>query len=355
MNIMQKTPNLVLDTFCEVYSLLTPYSSDEFWDFDQHEIVPGATYVVGRKQCIDHRDRLLELANSGTIKLVISNPHEGSQTLAGQMTRLGFREAMTKGTVRLIGGGDMPPEWNYILYDKFLPEILDYEENIVAAQSVDAIYTKEHKPYNFLCLNGRHRPHRAELIRKLGEKDLLDRSLWTNLDSGNGAIQTLPPEYEVPRYQHNATTNNYVKFELFTNEWGEIYLEPAPYIDTYFSLVSETVFDIPYSFRTEKIWKPIVMGHPWITVANRGFYRDLHNLGFQTYSHIIDESFDTIDNGQDRLDRIITVVQDLCSQDLAAFLRECYNTSKYNQQHHRETAQKTRAEFPQRFFQFINE
>lgn len=350
---MLKTRKLVLDTFSEVYNLLQPWADAEFWDFAQHEIVPGAVYVVGRKQCIDNREQLLELATAGTIQLVISNPHEGSQTLAGQMQRLGFRTAMTQGNVKLIGGGDMSPDWNYIRYDKFLPEILDYKDNLIAADSSPAIYHKSEKPYQFLCLNGRARPHRGELIRKLGP--LLDNALWTNLDSGNGPVQTLPAQYEVPRYNNNNITDHYVKFELFNNEWGEIYLHPAPYIDTYFSLVTETVFDIPYSFRTEKIWKPIVMAHPWIAVANRGFYRDMRDLGFQTYSHVIDESFDLIDNGEDRMDRIIDVVKDLCSQDLPAFLAECYNVSKYNQHHHRELAVKTRAEFPERFFQFINE
>lgn len=348
---MQKTPKLVVDTFSEVYNLLKPYADDEFWDLSQHEIVPGATYVIGRKQCIDHREQLLELANNRTIQLVISNPHEGSQTLAGQMTRLGFRSA----NIKLIGGGDMPPEWDYIRYDKFLPEILDYEDNLQAAQSSEEIYTKTQKPWKFLFLNGRARLHRADLIHKLAARSLLNNSLWTNLDSGNGPVQTLHPAYEVPRYRNNATTDHYVKFELFNNEWGEIYLEPAPYVDTYFSLVTETVFDIPYSFRTEKIWKPIVMGHPWIAVANSGFYRDMRNLGFQTYSHVIDESFDSIENGQDRLDRIVDIVKDLCSQDLAAFLEQCYNTSKYNQHHHREMAAKVRKEFPDRFFQFLNE
>lgn len=348
---MLKTRKLVLDTFSEVYNLLKPYADDEFWDLAQHEIVPGATYVIGRKQCIDHRERLLELADTGTIQLVISNPHEGSQTLAGQMTRLGFRDA----NIKLIGGGDMPATWDYIRYDKFLPEILDYEDNLIAADAGSAIYHKTDKPYQYLCLNGRGRPHRADLIRKLRSRSLLDNALWTNLDSINGPIQTLPPEYEVPRYSSNATTDHYVKFELFNNEWGEIYLHPKPYVDTYFSLVSETVFDMPYSFRTEKIWKPVVMGHPWIAVSNRGFYRDLRNLGFRTYSHIVDESFDSIDNGEDRLDRIIDIVRDLCRQDLATFLKECYNVSKYNQQHHRELAVQTRQEFPACFFKFLND
>lgn len=355
---MPTAPKLILDTFCEVYTLLKPWAEDEFWDLQQHTIVPGATYVIGRKQCIDNRDFLLQLAAAGTVRIVISNPHEGSETLAGQLTRLGFDQALKSGQMKLIGGGDMPPEWPCLRYDKFLPEILDYEENIAAAHHSERIYQKTAKPYDFLFLNGRRRSHRTKLIQLLHENSAIQRSLWTNLDSSAVAARTLPPQYEVQRYQHlanPATANSYVKFDLFNNEWGEIYLEPAPYIDTYFSLVTETVFDYPYSFRTEKIWKPIVMGHPWIAAANRGFYRDMHNLGFQTYGHVLDESFDKIENNQDRIQRISAIVNDLVAQDLVAFLKECYNVSKYNQQHHRELAVRTRAEFPDRFFQFINE
>jgi hypothetical protein len=144
-----------------------------------------------------------------------------------------------------------------------------------------------------------------------------------------------------------------VKNQLFNNTWGEIYLNAEPYIDTYFSLVTETVFNYPYSFRTEKIWKPIAMGHPWIAVANCGYYRDMHNLGFKTFGHVIDQSFDTIQDNQLRLQRIAQVVTDLCTQDLASFLKECYNVCKYNQQHLAEMRITVREELPARFTQFI--
>lgn len=374
---MLKTRKLYLDTFCEVYNLLLPWADGEFWDLKDHAIVPGATYIVGRKQSIDNRDLLLNLANAGTIQLVLSNPHEGSETLAGHMTRLQFYQPIVSKKIKLIGGGDMSPEWDYLLYDKFLPEILDYKENLAAAETTESIYSGTQKPYKFLFLNGRQRSHRKYLIERLDLSGSLQHALWTTLDAKPGPwrniqlfhndtnlmttvrpARTLPPEYEYPSYKNTAnpvTDNAYVKFDLFNNEWGEIYLYPPPYLDTYFSVVTETVFEYPYSFRTEKIWKPIVMGHPWIAVANAGFYRDMHNLGFKTYSHVIDESFDTIENNQDRLKRIATVIDDLCKQDLAAFLKECYNTSKYNQHHHREMAHRVRKEFPGRFFQFINE
>jgi hypothetical protein len=207
---------------------------------------------------------------------------------------------------------------------------------------------------------------------------LLDQSLWSWLDSTVGYskdivlehndldligqthhIKLLPSQYEYVAYRDRVndleSDRQFVKYDLFNNEWGEIYLNPEAYIDTYFSVVTETVFDYPYSFRTEKIWKPMAMSHPWIAAANQGYYRDLRNLGFQTFGHLIDESFDSIENSQDRIERIALVVEDLCRQDLASFLNECYNTCKYNQQHLLVMRDQIRKDFPDRFFQFLRQ
>jgi len=172
-------------------------------------------------------------------------------------------------------------------------------------------------------------------------------------------LRRLPDYYEVERYREPhfgpITNRTYLKQELFRLEWGEIYLEPRPYIDTYFSLVTETVCaESTISFRTEKIAKPLAIGHPFIVASTPGFYRDLRNLGFQTFGHLIDESFDLIDHAQSRMDRIIEVVADLCDQDLDDFLIACEPICKYNQQHLDDFTQRTRRDFPDRFFQFID-
>jgi hypothetical protein len=180
-----------------------------------------------------------------------------------------------------------------------------------------------------------------------------------NLMATASELKWLPTEYEVERYQ-NATINpgpanqTLIKHELFNNTWGEIYLKVKPYRDTYFSLVTETVFEQPWPFRTEKIAKPIAIGHPFIVATNPGYYRDLHRLGFKTFGHVIDESFDQIENHQDRMDRIVDIVADLCQQDLALFHKECYNVCKYNQQHLQELVPQLQAEFPEKFFKLIN-
>jgi hypothetical protein len=367
---------LILDTFCEVYDLLEPWMDHDFWNFAAHEIIPNAVYVISRKETLANIDKVRHMIENRLAVVVFSNPAEGSETLAGQCANARIHDLAMTQRMLIIGGGDMDSRYACLQYDSFLPKILDYSENIEAASRHEEIYSKPHKPYKFLFLNGRTRPHRKYLLESFKHSGLLDQSLWTNLDTTdahsqrlslivNGQdlmrdrmpIRRLPTEYEYQNYQDPmdpaADNVNFVKNYLFKHTWGEIYLRAEPYIDTYFSLVTETVFDYPYSFRTEKIWKPIAMSHPFVAVANRGYYRDMHNLGFRTFAHVIDESFDQIDRSQDRIERITAVVEDLCQQDLASFLKECYNTCKYNQQHLEEMRLKVRNDFPTRFEKFI--
>jgi hypothetical protein len=359
---------LVLDTFCEVYDLLAPWMDYDFWDFANHEIVPGAIYLISRKEMFANIAKVRHCVENNLAQIVFSNPAEGSETLVGQSQRI--RDLLVNQQMLLIGGGDMDKSYPHLQYDSFLPKILDYKENLAAIARHEEIYHLLQKPYKFLFLNGRTRPHRNYLLKHFQSIGLLDYSLWTNLDSEHARsinlrlahspvpIRLLDPKYEFDFYQKQIqipTTDTFVKNHLFNNTWGEIYLKAEPYIDTYFSLVTETVFEYPYSFRTEKIWKPIAMGHPWIAVANAGYYRDIQNLGFRTFDGIIDESFDQINNDQERIDRIAKVVEDLCQQDLASFLKECYTVCKYNQQHLAEMRLKVRKEFPDRFFQFLRE
>jgi hypothetical protein len=277
----------------------------------------------------------------------------------------------------IIGGGDMPDWYPYLQYDSFLPKILDYDENLAEITKAASIFTKTHKPYKFLFLNGRMRANRKYLLERFRLANLLDLGLWTSLDHAPGPsrdirlrdqnqdlmtlirpVQYLPECYEVPRYRSGLTqqpVSHFAKPDLFGKEWGEIYLYAPPYVDTYFSIVTETVFLYPHSFRTEKIWKPMAMGHPWICAANCGYYKDIKNLGFQTFSSIIDESFDSIDDNQKRIEKIAAVIEDLCRSDLVSFLRAAEPVCKYNQQHLAEMRTRVREEFPDRFFNFLRQ
>lgn len=369
----------VIDVFGEVYDLLTPWADEEFYDFGKHDIQPGAVYLIGREQFNFNKQRICDLVEKNVIKCILSNPAEGSQTLASHCETVHeCADLIKQGRMLLIGGGNMDESWPYLLYDSFLPKIMDYKENLEAMNRSNEIFSKIRKPYKFLFLNGRTRTHRKYLRERFRLSGILDQSLWSWLDRTVGYsrdislwhngldligqphdIQLLPARYEYSSYSHQvdslSTDKQFVKYDLFNNEWGEIYINPTAYIDTYFSVVTETVFDYPYSFRTEKIWKPVAMAHPWIVAANQGYYRDMHKLGFRSFGHLIDESFDGIENSQDRIARTAEVIEDLCRQDLVEFLGAAEETCKYNQQHLSEMRIKVRREFPERFFKFLQD
>jgi len=350
---------LILDTHNEIYSMIKDRADGIFWDLGQHvkknQVVPGAIYVIGREQIRRFGHQVRDIINQHNVKVVFSNPHEGSETLKNHCHYYGIADLVQDRKIILVGGGDMDHSWPHMRYDSFLPKVLDYDENIEAIQRYQDLYSVN-RPYKFLFLNGRSRPHRKGMIDRLS--GVLDSAIWSNLDAGNGAIKTLPRQYEVERFSVDvdASQNSFVKQQVFSpGYWGDVIIRAEPYLDTYFSLVSETVHAYPHSFRTEKIWKPIAVGHPWIAVANQGFYRDLHNLGFRTFGDVIDESFDNIEDNDQRLDRVAAVVEDLCREDLANFLESCYTTCKYNQQHLAEMRTQVREEFPSRFFEFVKQ
>ena len=369
--------NLVVDTFSEVYHVLKPWITHEFWDMALHDPIPNSVYVVGRKQFVENSAKIIAIIDQPNMTVFFDNAAEGSETLVSQLKMLGVDKLARQHRLLVIGGGDMESDYKYIRYENFLSVILNYDENIAAQARTPEIFSKIEKPYKFLFLNGRARPHRKYLYERFRESGILEKALWTMLDSRpshnrmltmqrNGVnmlsttseLRWLDSKYEFEFYR-NATVNPgtaeriFVKTELFKNEWGEIYIEPAPYIDTYFSLVTETVFEYPYSFRTEKTAKVLAMGHPFIVAASVGFYRDLRNLGFRTFGTVIDESFDLVENHQDRMDRIYTIVKDLCDQDLVSFLSECQDICKYNQQHLQELIPRIRSDFPPQFFNLI--
>lgn len=386
---------LIVDNHSEVYKELLPWIDDEFWDLDQHDVVPGAIYIFCREQVNKHNQRIQDLARNDVVTVIIDNAAEGSETLVTWCYIKGLVKLIEQKKICLITGGHLPASWPHIYHEYFLPKVFDFDENIQAAQVAKAIFKKTHKPYKFLFLNGRARVHRKYLIERFNLNGLLNSALWTNLDRGLKLVRQpnsgylfsdqdpaktdiqlfdqdqnlmlaprdvhyLPRQYEVDRYQDRVDLPIpdkavFLDDHLFAGEWGEIYINPDPYIDTYFSVVTETVFNYPYTFRTEKIWKPIAMGHPFVAVSNCGYLASLRNLGFQTFGHVIDESFDQIDHSQDRIERIAQVIEDLCRQDLASFLKECYNVCKYNQQHYVELRTQVPSQFSDRFLKFFNQ
>jgi len=358
---------IFVDEWAEVWDLLKPYADESFWrwpdTFDER-----AFYIVGRVVLKENWTTITELADKYPGRIIFSNPAEGSETVLLQLKRLRIADRVQDGRIGLLTSGDMEPGINYCKTDCYFTNIVEYTENKDAAL-LAALKHQQTRPYDFLFLNGRLRPHRKYLIDGLQMRSLLDRALWTNLNSQvemaftsrlvidqSQPIRLLPSEYEIDRAipnQPTADTKGFVKHHLFGNTWGDAIVNYRCYTDTWFSLVTETIFDYPYTFRTEKIWKPVLMSHPFVVAANCGYYRDLRHAGFRTFNSIIDESFDLIDDPQDRLERIITVVDDICANGPDEFWTSAQDICKYNRARLMEYNQEQRQELPQKLLNYL--
>ncbi len=368
---MLGTHKLVVDEWAEVWDLLKPYADASFWQLP--ELDPANIYIIGRVVLKEHWQAITDWATQYPGRIVFSNPAEGSETILLQLRRLRITEHVQDGRIGLLTSGDLEPGWKYCKTDCYFSNIVEYTENIRAHESVYKMWHTTAKPYDFVFLNGRLRPHRKYLIDALRERGVLKRALWTNLGSQVEMgftsqlltqklepIRLLPPEYEIDRARENLqpslyTDGGFVKHRLFNNTWGDAVVNPQAYVDSYFSVVTETIFDYPHTFRTEKIWKPILMAHPFVAAANRGYLRDLRNAGFRTFHNYIDESYDQIDCPSKRIDSIIATIGEICQNGAAEFWTAAQDICKYNQQHLVEHNQLERAQLPINLEKYLDE
>ena len=368
MSTMLGTHKIVVDEWSEVWDLLKPYADESFWQLP--DLNPENIYIVGRLLLKDNWTTITTWATEHPGRIVFCNPAEGSETVLLQLRRLRIADHVRDGRILLMTSGDLEPGWNHFSTDCYFSNIVEYQENRSA--QIQALWEySDQRPYEFLFLNGRLRPHRKCLIDGLRERKLLDHALWSNLGSQvemeftsklepdkQESIRLLPPDYEIERavtQLNTVSTSGFVKHELFGNTWGDAIVNHRCYTDTWFSLVSETIFDYPYSFRTEKIYKPILMAHPFVVAANCGYLRDLQNAGFQTFDSIIDESYDQIDCPHARIKRIIETVRYLVKGGPEHFWEASRAICKYNQQHLVEYNLEQRARLPLLLEQFLNE
>lgn len=101
-------------------------------------------------------------------------------------------------------------------------------------------------------------------------------------------------------------------------------------------VVNETVFYQPKLHLTEKVFKPIVAQRPFIVVAAPGNLRYLRSYGFQTFDTWIDESYDDIQDPDERLDAIADQVAKFAAKsisELRLIHQDMRSVLTYNKQH----------------------
>jgi hypothetical protein len=136
------------------------------------------------------------------------------------------------------------------------------------------------------------KPHRKTLLTAL--TPWLDDIIYSTVDQG----RFLPDDQDE------------------SNGSFQRYFNPAWYNSTYFSIVSETITHSHYKLHvTEKTFKPIAYYHPFIVFGQVGVLEYLHELGFETFENLFDESYDCKEDQSTRLAQIVANVANFKQQD----------------------------------------
>lgn len=176
-------------------------------------------------------------------------------------------------------------------------------------------FTFDHseKHFDFMYLNKAQRPHRDILFDSLTKENHLSNSLF----SYHSRRISLDPEYEIERFR-----DTYPKYGADRDMFEK------PYNLSAWNLVSET--SINETFITEKVWKPIVAGQPFIVHGEAGVLKVLKQLGFKTFGDYIDESYDDSYDNDTRAKQIVSLCGTLKGNDHLKLYEETQDIRQHN-------------------------
>ena len=114
--------------------------------------------------------------------------------------------------------------------------------------------------------------------------------------------------------------------------WLDLFNESA---ESLLYLVTETVASGRRHHLTEKTFKPIALGMPFIIVGTQGSLRYLRNYGFRTFGDLWDESYDDEPDDAKRIEKIARVLELLESleDDRQAIFDSAWDIIQHNWNH----------------------
>jgi hypothetical protein len=197
--------------------------------------------------------------------------------------------------------------------------------------------------YHFTILNRTHKWWRATVMADLQRAGILDMSQWSyNTDMIIGddpadnpiEIDTLDLRKPVEDFLRQGP---YTCDDLTADQHNDHHLHvPEHYTQSYCHIVLETHFDADQSggaFLTEKTFKPIKHGQPFVIVGAPGSLQALRDLGYRTFDHAIDTSYDLETDNTRRWQKIMQTIQQIQAQDPDKWFVSCLDDVIHNQQH----------------------
>lgn len=334
------------------------FSIDDFKDFNYYW-VEYATWdcLLNLHKVLP--DNVLEDIKAGNLTLVLYHSHEANVEVVESIYQNAiidlkipedcihiYTESPTiKTTIKEVAGklGKKTMRcFNLLMFENMIQQNSRYE----AALSKKSLVTLESKTYEkkFLNFNRRWRWHRPALVAHMCLEGVLDKGYVSlgpcDNDWGweNAWHHILRTHSHHPNIRQQLIDNKEKIFSipsLFLDQQdlqiNHCHLLPSTldlYRNTYFSVVTETNFFLeqePALFLTEKIFKPIAHKHPFIVLGRPKTLSLLKDIGYTTFSNIIDESYDEQTDDVTRMMMILKEIKRLCelsTTELEKFLSQ---------------------------------
>jgi hypothetical protein len=179
------------------------------------------------------------------------------------------------------------------------------------------------------------REYRLKFLQLLIDHHLVDHC-WSKFNPVN--------EEHVHYSMHNYRNSNFNVTRWDLENYFPVNTAPScasadynnsDYNYTAIEVVLETLFDDSRWHLTEKIFRPIACGQPFLLASTPGSLEYLKSYGFQTFADHIDESYDSISDPVERLCAIIQVMKDIAALDAGAkksLFVDLQKIADYNQQ-----------------------
>jgi hypothetical protein len=136
---------------------------------------------------------------------------------------------------------------------------------------------------------------------------------------------------------HNSDfkNKNFRDNNLEKNIWDTWYNMPSLQSSLVY-IAAETVGDYPYPLLTEKTWKAMLTGVPFMIVGAKHTIKKLNEFGFKTFNDFWDESYDNLDLVTDRIESVVgqlKILSNLSKAQQQDLKKSLIPTIVHNQKH----------------------
>lgn len=216
--------------------------------------------------------------------------------------------------------------FEYFLYDTWVQSGVTYKGSKLDEKTdfnVDSFFDlqkKEEKSKDLLLLNRTYKAHRAAIVNDLYKDGYLDNSYFSlqEIREDNEAPDILL-DYKLPILAESEPLTNidpqgFMQHDSVANyDWilkSKLYVGTESYMSTEAQFLQQGKSEYPIRFISEKVFKPIAWGMPFVILGNRLSLLKVRQLGFKTFDGLIDESYDKESEPELRYNLVLKAIKD---------------------------------------------